>query len=445
MRLLDTTSFELRNGAQHSFRQEGYAILSHRWIGLEITFDDLESHVAELRTGRRPLSSPQADKIRGACEVARNQGIRWMWIDTCCINKNSATEESESINSMFKWYREAMLCITYLADVRRDFSLPITSTGTFKRIDSDEPSEWFSRGWTLQELLAPSEMQFFDMGWTYIGTKREMADALAHITGIKAEYLTGAEHFREACIAAKMSWMAHRTTTREEDMAYSMVGIFGVTMTPQYGEGRGAFVRLQEILLTTHLFDESLFAWKMPDPNAGARLGVRRDWTPGEWGLIASSPEWFAGCGDIETVTDQTVARSFVQTPQGLRAPIRRKLYKSKTKAIDYACGFVWITIIGLIPAGIGFMYVKHRLNKQAKEQFPFVLNCYRRDAEGRRANIAIHLQPTSVDEIRYRYKMAPPHVVAKRVRCDEIAVQLKPVTDYGEGILLQPRPDFTS
>ncbi|KAI1733352.1 hypothetical protein F4680DRAFT_442058 [Xylaria scruposa] len=232
MRLLDTTSFELRNGEQSSFRQEGYAILSHRWVGLEITFDELKDHAAELRTGTRPLSSPQADKIRGACETARNQGIRWMWIDTCCINKNSATEESESINSMFKWYREARLCITYLADVKRDAGLPITSTKIFKRIYNDEPSEWFFRGWTLQELLAPQDMQFFDMDWTYMGTKREMADTLARITGIKAQYLTGAEHFSEACIAAKMSWMAHRTTTREEDMAYSMVGIFGVTMTP---------------------------------------------------------------------------------------------------------------------------------------------------------------------------------------------------------------------
>ncbi|KAI8948018.1 heterokaryon incompatibility protein-domain-containing protein [Xylaria longipes] len=146
MRLLDTTSFELRNSDQSSFRQEGYAILSHRWVGLEIAFDELKNYTAELRTGTRPLSSPQAGKIRGACETARIQGIKWMWIDTCCINKNSATEESESINSMFKWYREAKLCITYLADVKRDTGLPITRTKIFKRTYNNKPSEWFFRG-----------------------------------------------------------------------------------------------------------------------------------------------------------------------------------------------------------------------------------------------------------------------------------------------------------
>ncbi|KAI0441147.1 hypothetical protein F4803DRAFT_524722 [Xylaria telfairii] len=446
MRLLDTTSFELRNGEQHSFRQEGYAILSHRWVGLEITFDDLKNYTTELRTGTRPLSSPQADKIRGACETARNQGIKWMWIDTCCINKNSATEESESINSMFKWYREAELCITYLADVKRDARLPITSPNIFQRTSSEEPSEWFFRGWTLQELLAPQEMQLFDMNWNYIGTKREMADTLARITGINARYLTGVEHFRGACIAAKMSWMAHRTTTREEDMAYSMVGIFGITMTPQYGEGRGAFMRLQEILLTTYLFDESLFAWKMPELDSGSKYGIRKDkWAPGEWGLLAYSPEWFGGCGDIETVSEQEGARSFVMTPQGLRAPIRRQLYNGEMKALDGMFGVLWITIVGSIPAAIGFQYVKHLLNKKAMEDFAFVLNCYRRDTNGQRANVAIYLRPTTVDKVRYRNKSVSPYLVSKRIRCDELDVKSNPITDFGEGVVLQPRPSFTS
>ncbi|KAI1747211.1 heterokaryon incompatibility protein-domain-containing protein [Xylaria castorea] len=412
MRLLDTTSFELRNGEQSSFRQEGYAILSHRWVGLEITFDELKDHTAELRTGTRPLSSPQADKICGACETARNQGIRWMWIDTFCINKNSATEESESINSMFKWYREARLCITYLADVRRDTGLSITSTKIFKRTYNDEPSEWSFRGWTLQELLAPQDMQFFDMNWTH----------MARITGIKAQYLTGAEHFSEACIAAKMSWISHRTTTEEEDMAYSMVGIFGVTMTPQYGEGRGAFMRLQEILLTTYLFDESLFAWKMPEPNAGEKHGIRKDrWAPGERGLLASSPEWFGGCGDIETIAEQTGARTFVMTPQGLRAPIRRQLYNGEMKTLDGMFGCLWITIVGSIPAVLGFQYVKHLMNKKAKEDFSFMLNCSRRKTSGQKANIAIYLRTTTVKRVHYRNKSTPPHVVCKRIRCNEL------------------------
>ncbi|KAI0532308.1 hypothetical protein GGR58DRAFT_517836 [Xylaria digitata] len=414
MRLLDTTSFELHNGEQGIFRQEGYAILSHRWVGQEITFDELKNHISELRTGTRPLSSPQVNKIRGACETARNQGIKWMWIDTCCINKNSATEESESINSMF-----------------RDAGTPITSSKFFKRMDSEELSEWFSRGWTLQELLAPQDMQFYDMNWTYIGTKREMADTLAR-------------HFREACIAVKMSWMAQRTTTREEDMAYSMVRLFGVTMTPQYGEGRGAFMRLQEILLSTYLFDESLFAWKMPEPNSGQEHGVGGDnWATGEWGLIAASPEWFRGSGNIVTLAERPETRSFVMTPQGLRAPIRRDLYSGGMKAMDYMFGALWVTIVGSIPACIGFQYVKHALNEKAKEDFAFTLNCYRRDTNGRLANVEIYLRPTTVDKIRYRSKIAPPFLVSKRIRCNELGMGLKPITDFGEGIVLQPRPDF--
>ncbi|TRX87979.1 hypothetical protein FHL15_011120 [Xylaria flabelliformis] len=444
MRLLDTTSFELCSGEQDRFRQEGYAILSHRWVGSEITFDQLKKDVTGLKTGT--LNSSQADKVRGACETARNQGISWMWIDTCCIDKSSATEESESINSMFKWYRDARLCITYLADVKRDAEVPITSTKIFKRISNDEPSDWFFRGWTLQELLAPQYMQFFDKDWTYMGTKQEMADTLARITGIKAQYLTGAEHFSEACIAAKMSWMAHRTTTREEDMAYSMIGIFGVSMTPQYGEGRRAFMRLQEQLLTTYLFDESIFAWKMPEPNSGAKHSNRQgDWAPGEWGLLASCPEWFGGCGNIETIAGQTGFRAFVMTPEGLRAPIRRHLYSGKLRALNGGFGFLWITFVGSIPALVGFQYVKYLINKKAKEDFSFVLNCYRRDTSGQKANVAIYLRPTTVDKVGYRKKDAPPHMICKRIRCDELDTKLKPITNFGEGIVLQPRPGFAS
>ncbi|KAI0509022.1 hypothetical protein F5B22DRAFT_638388 [Xylaria bambusicola] len=444
MRLLHTTTFELRNGEQGSFRQEGYAILSHRWIGLEITFDELKNYTVELRTGSRPLSSPQADKIRGACEAARNQGISWMWIDTCCINKNSATEESESINSMFKWYREANLCITYLADVKTDARHPATSPSIFKRTYSEEPSEWFSRGWTLQELLAPQQMQFYDMNWKYMGTKMELSSALAQVTGISAHYLTGTQNFREACIAVKMSWMATRTTTREEDMAYSMLGIFGITMTPQYGEGQGAFMRLQEALMTTYLFDESIFAWTMPDPESGVRHGIRKDkWQAGEWGLLAPSPEWFRESGDIVTNNEQMATRSFTMTPQGMRAPIRRAVYTGDMKALHGAFGLLWVTIIGSIPAAFGFLYVRHKLNKRAKEDFAFPLNCYRRDEKGKLANVEIYMRPTAVDKVRFRYNAAPPYLVAKRIRCNELGMEKKPITDLGEGVVLQPRPGF--
>ncbi|KAI8944391.1 hypothetical protein F4801DRAFT_222820 [Xylaria longipes] len=184
----------------------------------------------------------------------------------------------------------------------------------------------------------------------------------------------------------------------------------------------------------------------MLNPNAGAKHSIRKDnWAPGEWGLLASSPEWFGGCGDIETIAEQKVARSFVMTPQGLRAPIRRYLYNGEMKALDGMFGILWLTIVGSIPAAIGFQYVKHLINKKAKEDFSFVLNCYRRDTNGQRANVAIYLRPTAVDRVRYRNKSAPPYLISKRIRCDELDMKSKLITNFGEGIVLQPRPGFTS
>lgn len=103
-------------------------------------------------------------------------------------------------------------------------------------------------------------MRFYDMNCTYLGTKPELANALEDVTGIEAAFLRGARRFETACVATKMSWMAGRTTGRDEDIAYSMLGIFRVHLTPLYGEGMGAFMRLQDELLK-ETFDESLFAW----------------------------------------------------------------------------------------------------------------------------------------------------------------------------------------
>ncbi|KAK7732397.1 hypothetical protein SLS63_005075 [Diaporthe eres] len=293
MRLLDTTTFELASNSSSVFKQDGYAILSHRWIDSEITFEQLGGHVDALRAaGDTPLESPQQEKIRGACQIARARGIRWMWIDTCCIDKSSTAELSESLNSMFKWYRDAKLCITYLLDVIRKGVGKEDFTN-----EADHPSVWFSRGWTLQELLAPRHLEFFDKDWDPIGNRAELSEQIQQITGIHSKYLKGdtRHDFRAACIATKFSWIASRQTERDEDMAYSILGLFGVTMDPRYGEGWGAFMRLQRELLSISK-DESLFAWKMMQPDAGLKLlsGVhtrRQDkWRENEWGLLAPRP-----------------------------------------------------------------------------------------------------------------------------------------------------------
>ncbi|KAH9220436.1 heterokaryon incompatibility protein-domain-containing protein [Leptodontidium sp. 2 PMI_412] len=208
MRLLDTTTLTL-----HEFfgvNIPPYAILSHRWEGREVTFQDLES-------GPQP-ASPSFSKITRCCAQAVSDGIEWVWIDTCCIDKTSSAELSEAINSMFRWYREADVCYAYLSDV--------PSGGDSENLQQPNSafrcSQWFTRGWTLQELLAPETVVFFNADWEDIGTKYSMEDLLSSITGISLF-----EDFDSACVAQKFSWGSKRQTTREEDGAYCLMGLFG--------------------------------------------------------------------------------------------------------------------------------------------------------------------------------------------------------------------------
>lgn len=465
MRLLDTTTFELRLDSQEFFQAAGYAILSHRWVGAEVTFDEIAQHAPTLRdAGGQRMKSPQLDKIRGACEVARRQGFRWMWIDNCCINKSSATEEAESINSMFKWYRGARVCITYLSDVRRSgvssdppgyetVTEPSASEGhfssekqaqdrIFQRFDRDEPSEWFYRGWTLQELLAPRDMDFYDADWRFIGTKASLAAQICHITGIEADYLTGARHFRKACIATKMSWAAGRTTTRVEDIAYSLFGLFNITMTPQYGEGPRAFMRLQQELLST-TEDESLFAWRMPSPSAGDRYDTAQQsaettWGPDEWGLLAPTPDWFAGCGNVTIERGpmiQRPARAFHMGRQGIVIPNMPSEQFNKYKLMLI---FSPLLTIGAIPVWI---YVVRKLKKKAEGGVPFTLNCWPTEGDDTAAAMSVYLTmlPDSVSYAGDReYKF-------KRTRCSKLALvgkyALRGAT--GEAVALQPEVRF--
>ncbi|KAH7411306.1 heterokaryon incompatibility protein-domain-containing protein [Cadophora sp. MPI-SDFR-AT-0126] len=235
MRLLNTRSLTL-----HTFFDKAvphYAILSHRWEEEEVTFQDLQS-------GRGP-SMPGYAKIDACCAQARSDGWEYAWIDSCCIDKSSSAELSEAINSMFKWYENAEIGYAYLSDVDAEDEIP-------KQLEN---SAWFTRGWTLQELLAPGTLVFFDRYWVEIGTKSSLEDHVSKITGIRELW-----NFRSCCIAEKMSWAAGRTTTRVEDEAYCLMGLFDVNMPLLYGEGREAFQRLQQEILKSS-DDESLFAW----------------------------------------------------------------------------------------------------------------------------------------------------------------------------------------
>ncbi|KAF8557409.1 hypothetical protein OG21DRAFT_1505359 [Imleria badia] len=249
-----------------------YAMFSHRWEGVEPLYKDLDgTDVFSL------AASPGTSKLQHFCRHARERGFRWAWSDTCCIDKNSTSELQKSIISMFKWYRNSALTIVYLCDVSDN------------SIEGLRKSVWFLRGWTLQELIAPHRLVFFQSDWTLLVTSDDLpidnykasstfCNLITEITGIDDAALTQFDPTsRTPTIRQRMSWAAHRKTTEIEDTAYCLMGIFGVHFPVMYGEAKSAFYRLQiEIMATSD--DPSLF-----------------DWTgkPGSNSLLAASPACF--------------------------------------------------------------------------------------------------------------------------------------------------------
>lgn len=249
MRLLNVHSFDLQTFYGDSIPP--YAILSHTWLTTkdEVTFVQLKDdiHWREI---------PGARKIEYVCKQAAADDFNWAWVDTCCIDKANSSELSEAINSMFRWYQEAEVCYVYLVDVNHESGRDFLD------------SRWWSRAWTLQELVAPSRVQFFDEHWRPLGFKHDLSDKISARIGIDPDVLRDASAVPLKSVATRMSWAAHRQATRAEDLAYALLGIFEINITMQYGEGDKAFVRLQrEIMRTTN--DLSLLAWNFAPLSPG--------------------------------------------------------------------------------------------------------------------------------------------------------------------------------
>ncbi|EIW58341.1 HET-domain-containing protein, partial [Trametes versicolor FP-101664 SS1] len=223
-----------------------YAILSHTWRSTE---HGGEQSYQDIQTLQATLS----DKIRGVCKIARKAGFRLVWIDSCCIDKYNGAELPPAITSMYEWYMLSTICYVYLDDVH-DSCDPDALRRAFCL------SRWHSRGWTLQELVAPEHVVFMTRAWSVLGTKLGLASILAEVTGVNFDILTGAATVHSVSVAQRMSWAARRTTTQVEDAAYSLMGIFDVHIPPIYGEGTNAFLRLQEEIMRT-IPDQSIFAW----------------------------------------------------------------------------------------------------------------------------------------------------------------------------------------
>ncbi|TFK91075.1 HET-domain-containing protein, partial [Polyporus arcularius HHB13444] len=239
-RLLDT-----RTGQFAVFRISSdpprYATLSHVWNA------DGEQSYTDIR------NIQMSEKIRRACAVALAHGYPYIWIDSCCIDKTSSAELSEAINSMYTWYQNAAVSYAFLADVPSDQN-PRADNSAFRQ------SRWFTRGWTLQELLAPRVVFFLSRDWQVIGTKTSLGHTIEHITTIPFSVLTFQSPLPDVSVARRLSWASNRRTTRVEDEAYSLIGIFDINMPTLYGEGQRAFIRLQEEILR-RIPDQTLFTW----------------------------------------------------------------------------------------------------------------------------------------------------------------------------------------
>ena len=321
---------------------------SHTWGDEEVTYSEWPNSLDAI------IERAGFLKIKNACEQAKKDGYDYLWADTVCIDKSSSAELSEAINSMFAWYAESAICYVYLSDVHITLApLWVCEGSSFPpAIDSLENSRWFTRGWTLQELLAPRYLFFFLQEWQKIGEiiKETLLPSdknpevntylsgiygdyaftgnISSITRIPLSYLIDTTGYTKASIAKRMFWAYSRQTTRIEDMAYCLLGIFNINMPLLYGEGSKAFTRLQEEIMKVST-DQSIFAWDCTGLST-----LRRE---GDINIIAPSPSAFSNAGDVvicPNVTGSITNTIYNLTNFGLS--LRLPVFRSSTLDNEY-------------------------------------------------------------------------------------------------------------
>ncbi|KAK3653199.1 hypothetical protein LTR56_004735 [Elasticomyces elasticus] len=321
-----------------------YAILSHTWEDQEVSHQELLNSPESART------KAGYTKIAYTCKQARANGLDYAWVDTVCIDKASSAELSQSINSMYRYYHDAVVCYVYMADVSGDAQRLDerlwTDNALRKELDGSDwtpwgvrhnhflafkASRWFTRGWTLQELLAPRQVEFVGKAWNYLGSLESLVIPVSDVTGIDIRMLTYKAQLSDFPIATRMSWAANRQTSRPEDRAYSLLGIFDINMPMLYGEGDKAFVRLQEEIIRVST-DLSIFIWD--DLNKLGANGL----------LFAPSPDHFVN--GREVIRDVSWERSSPHgmTNRGLQISVVhpatrtspfKKLFKSSSRTAE--------------------------------------------------------------------------------------------------------------
>ncbi|KAJ2999063.1 hypothetical protein NUW58_g122 [Xylaria curta] len=286
IRLIHTETLRMKWFSDEEVPQ--YAILSHTWDhGREISFHEMSEisanpeHPAARKHGYA--------KIVETCRQAKRDNIEFAWVDVCCIDKTSSSELSEAINSMYRWYQQAEVCYVILSD----FNMTLAP---FEVVFPN--CKWFTRGWCLQELLAPRRVEFFDARWHHTGSRADLKNLISKITGISKEVLVDNSLVDSLPVAYKLSWAAKRETTREEDNAYCLLGIFNISMPILYGEGTKAFTRFQEEIIKTSN-DLSIFAFGRGLPKGSMVANFEAHSSQSYCDLFATSSKDFLSCRDL--------------------------------------------------------------------------------------------------------------------------------------------------
>ncbi|KAK0665433.1 putative vegetative incompatibility protein HET [Cercophora samala] len=290
MRLINTSTLEL-----HEFNDRStsdfpkYAILTHTWGDEEVTFQD-------ITTSSELFKKKGFMKIKMICELASKNNLEYAWVDTCCIDKSSSAELSEAINSMYAWYRDSTVCYAFLEDLEP--ATEITRNSDFAKC------RWFKRGWTLQELIAPRCLEFYDKEWGSRGSKKDYAVTLEAITRIPAGILNDESRLSDISVAERMSWASSRETSRIEDQAYCLLGIFGIHIPLIYGEGSRSFRRLQEEIIKS-TGDMTNLAWGFGTPG-----NTNKSFQP----LFAPNPSCFVNTHGISALRQRAAADMTITT-----------------------------------------------------------------------------------------------------------------------------------
>ncbi|RDW58852.1 hypothetical protein BP6252_13328 [Coleophoma cylindrospora] len=269
-----------------------YAILSHTWGNDEVTFEDLVADTAKGKAGY--------EKIKFCGEQAARDGLHYFWVDSCCIKKSSDAELTESLNSMFRWYSRSEKCYVYLSDVSSKKRKRVAEETQGVQEQAFRESKWFTRGWTLQELLAPDSVEFFTQDKCRLGDKRSLEQQIHEITEIPISALRGAS-LSQFTTDQRFDWAKNRHTTREEDWAYSLLGIFEISMPVIYGERKANAVRrLKKEIDDYSKRKECVRHLYVTDPRADK---IRIEETKG--GLLADSYLWILENDDFKQWLNQ--------------------------------------------------------------------------------------------------------------------------------------------